>query len=181
MGVGPWWLEYKHNADIKITYASSAAFTIGLHSTPLASSTTFLTVRESTAISNSSNKYLDYSVAGKVTTGTSPTVDKEIRVYAYKAIDDTPTYPDVFDGTDSDETISLAAILDQFPRLGATTVTATSNLAYWFPNLLTIAQAFGFVPKDWGIFVAHNTGVALHATAGNHAFNYVGMYNTATG
>jgi hypothetical protein len=28
------------------------------------------------------------------------------------------------------------------------------------------------VPEKWGIYVVHNTGVNLHATAGNHEVKY---------
>jgi hypothetical protein len=49
---------------------------------------------------------------------------------------------------------------------------ATSNQAYrWGP--FSIAQAFGgIVPAKWGIYVVHNTAVALNATAGNFAVKH---------
>lgn len=176
-GEAPWWLDYKHNADLKIAYAASAAITISPAS--LASSSTFVAGRESTAISNTTNKYIDYRVAGYITTGTTPTVDKEIRIYAYAGHDDTPTYPDVLDGTDSAETISNAYILSQLPLLGSSSNSATSDVAYHFTKLQTIAEAFGFCPKNWGIYVAHSTVAALNATAGNHVISQTGIYFTS--
>jgi hypothetical protein len=180
-GVAPWWLEYKHNADLKLGYASSVAITITLApaGVGLASSTTWVAGRESTAISNTTNNYVDYRVAGKITTGTSPTNNTEIRIYGYAAHNDTPDYPDVFDGVDSAETVTNTQILDQLPRLGASLVSSGSNVAYPFTQLLTIAEAYGFVPKNWGIFVAHNTAVALNGTESNHELDYTGAYFTS--
>lgn len=96
-GTAPWWLDYKHNADLKIAYAADAQATITLAS--LGTSNTWVAGREATSVSNGSNKYLDYEITGKITTGTSPTTDTEIRLYGIKPINDTPTWPDVFDGT----------------------------------------------------------------------------------
>lgn len=181
VGRAPWWLDqFKPNADIKLAYAASAAFTIGLQATPLASSATFVGGRESTAVSNTTDKYLDRIVGGKITTGTSPTASKEIRIYAYGSIDDTPTYPDVLDGTDSDETITSADILDAcMPLIASTGTSSTSNVTYWFKPV-GLAQFFGgLLPKNCGLFVAHNTGVALNSTAGNHALSHTGVYATS--
>jgi hypothetical protein len=52
---------------------------------------------------------------------------------------------------------------------------ATSNITYFFLPI-SVAQLFGgSMPKYWGCFVAHNTGVNLNSTAGNHAIEYVGI------
>ena len=175
----PWYLDYAENADIKLAYASSGAYTITLAS--LATSSTLLVGRESTAVDNTSNLYLDYGVAGVITVGTSPTANTVIQVLAYGSQNDTPTYPDVFDGTDSDETITSAGIkagaLAFIVILGVGTT--TSNRAYpWFSRSLELTFG-GFVPKYHGIFVTHNTGANLNSTGGNHVINYTGVYRTA--
>lgn len=178
-GRGPWWLEqFAPNADIKFAYASSAAFTITLAS--LATSATFVAGREGTAVSNTTNKYLDYLIGGKITTGTTPTAAKEIRIYAYASVDDTPIYPDVLDGTDSAETITSADILDaMLPLIGSTATSSSSDIAYWF-KAVGLAQFFGgLIPKNFGLFVAHNTGVNLNSTGGNHVLSHTGVYATS--
>ena len=88
--------------------AASAAYTITLAS--LATSSTLVAGRESTSVSNTTNLYLDYGIAGLITVGTTPTVNTIIEVWAYGSLNDTPTYPDVFDGTDSAETVTSVAI-----------------------------------------------------------------------
>src|SRR5262245_13225585 len=76
-GWAPWWLLERENADIKIEWSASSAITIGLHNS-IASSSTFVTGRESASINNATTKYVDYRIAvQKITTGTTPTVDKE--------------------------------------------------------------------------------------------------------
>ena len=175
-GVAPWWLSYAENSDNKIAYAATATIMITLAS--LASSATFVAGQEATAIDNGTNKYIDQRVTAKITTGTNPTVNTEIRIYGIAALDDTPTWPDVFDGTDSAETVTNTQMLDQLPLLGSTLVSATSSVGYPFTRNLTVAEAFGFCPQDWTIFVSHATAVALHATAGNHVVKVDSAYFT---
>lgn len=174
----PWWLEqFAPNADIKLAYASSAAYTIDLSS--LASSSSFTAGRESTAVANTSNLYLDYLVGGKITVGTTPTTLKSIRVYAYGSVNDAPVYPDVLDGTDSAETITNAEILAGLPLLAEIPIVATtSDLAYWVSPKSLAAAFGGLVPKNHGLFVAHDTVAALNGTAGNHVLSHTGIYAT---
>jgi hypothetical protein len=175
-GEAPWWLTYAENANIKIAYAASAALTITLDA--LASSSTFLVGQESTAIDNTTNLYVDGRITARIRTGTTPTVDTEIRLYGYAALDDTPTYPDTITGTNSGRTLTNAYILDSgLILLGATAVSATSNITYPI-RCLTVAEAFGLHPKRFGVFVAHNTVAALHAT-GPDVVSYIGAYITS--
>jgi hypothetical protein len=166
----------QHNADVKSAYGSSATITCTL--TGLASDTNLLTGRESAAVSNSSN-YLEVLFAAKVTTGTSPTAAKQIEVWAYGSVDDTPTYPDVFDGTESAETVTSSDIKPVALKLLAVMPTSnTSDRSYWFGPVSLAAAFGGVVPKNFGVFVTHNTGVNLNATASNQAISYTGIYRT---
>lgn len=170
---------YIPNADVKLAFATEAALTITL--TGLATSSTLVAGREATAVDNTTNKYLDYHLAGKVTTGTTPTDLKTIQVWGYGQVEDTPEYPDVFDGTDSAETVTSSDIRNAGLNFICDTGTNnTSDRTYWFKPC-SIAAAFGgVVPPRWGIFVVHDTGVNLNATATNHRFNHQGYYATVT-
>lgn len=170
--------EYRHNADVKQAYAASADLTITLAS--LASDTNLLAGRESTAVDNgASNKYLDYHVGGKITTGTSPTDARKIEVWAYGAVNDTPTFPDVLDGTNSAETITSANIKNSSMKLLAVLATNnTSDRTYWFAPRSIRMLFGGMVPDQWGIFVVHNTAVNLNSTGSNHAISQTGTYLT---
>lgn len=165
-------------ADVKTAYGSSAALTITLAS--LATSSTRVAGRESTAINNTSNLYLDVLVAGKVTTGTSPTAG-QIDVWVYGSYDDTPIYPDVLDGTDSDETFTSVDIRNAAMEYAGFAITdTTNNRTYWF-SPFSVADLFGGrMPKYWGIWVSHSTGVNLNSTGSNQAFWYTPIYNTVT-
>jgi hypothetical protein len=164
-------------SDIKNEYGSSAALTITLAS--LATSATRTAGRESTAIDNTTNKYLDYLVSGKVTTGTSPTDNKQIDVWVYASFEDTPTYPDVFDGTDSAETATSEDVRNAALLLAASVSTNnTSDRTYWIAPFSIAALFGGRMPKYFGVFVTHDTGVNLNATGGNHAFWQTGVYET---
>jgi hypothetical protein len=168
---------YGHNADVKLAYASSATLT--LTATGLASDTNLLAGRESSAVSNSSN-YPEVIFAAKATTGTSPTTGRVIELWQYGSCDDTPVYPDVFDGTESAETVTSADIKASALRLIDVLPTSnTSNVTYWTgPKGMAQLQGGLALPKNWGIFLTHSTGVNLNATASNHAFYYTPVYQT---
>lgn len=161
---------------LKLRYGASAAFTISLAS--LATSSTLLAGRESTAIDNTTSLYTDYLVGGFITVGTTPTASTSIEIWAYGSVNDSPTYPDVLDGTDSDETLTNSGMkFGPLKLLSAIPVPATtSDLDYWFGPVSLAAAFGGVVPKFCGLFVTHNTGVNLNATGGNHVINYTPVY-----
>ncbi len=160
-----------------LTPSYSAYGTVTISPASLASSADFTAGRESDAINNSTDLYDDVLVSGYITVGTTPTANTVINVYVYAQFDDTPTYLDVLDGTDSAETITNSGVLQSGLRLLVSLpVTATtSNVAQPFAPTSVAALFNGVVPKRWGLFVAHNTGVALNSTAGNHVIKYQGI------
>lgn len=165
-------------ASVKLAYGSSTAVTISPAS--VATSSTWIAGTESTAIDNTSNLFLDYLLAGYITVGTSPTASTEIRIYVYGSQNDTPLYPDVLDGTSSAETFTSAAIRDGSLKLAAVMAVdaTTSDRAYYFAPVSVASLFGGTLPKYWGVFLTHNTGVNLNATAGNHVISYTGVYET---
>ena len=168
-------------AEIKTTYSSNTTITISPAS--LGSSASFTAGRESTEIDNTSNLYIDAIVQGNITVGTTPTANTTIAVYVWGA--DTSlgtTAIDVLDGTDSPETLTNTGVLNSALKFAASigVLASTSDVTYNIAPF-SVAQLFGGVlPKFWGLFVAHNTGVALNATGSNHAFSYNGVTYTST-
>jgi hypothetical protein len=162
-------------ADIKTKYPSTSSVALTISPASLASSSTWVAGRESTAVDNTTNLDIDHLVSGMITTGTTPTVSTFIEVWAYaswKTASGTPSYPDVLDGTDSAETLTSVNVKSSMLRMIATiTVDNTSDRAYYF-GPVSIAQLYGSLPKFWGVFIAHNTGVNLNSTAGNHVIEY---------
>ena len=160
-------------ADVKASYPAASDVTITLAS--LASDTNLLAGRESTAVDNSSNLYLDYLISGKITTGTSPTA-ASIQVWTVGSWDGT-TWPDVFDGTSSAETITSADIKNALCKSVAILPTNnTSDRTYSFTGVSMKTVFGGVLPSQYVLFVVHNTGVALNGTAGNHELRYQGVY-----
>ena len=150
-------------------YGAATTMTMTLAS--LASDANLLIGRESTAVSNVTDDAIDALVGGKVTTGTTPTTGKQIEIWAYGSYDGT-SYTASATGTDAGLTLtaprkSLLRLLQIIPT------DATSNVTHaWGP--FSIAQAFGgFMPRNWGLWIVHNTGVVLNATAGNHEVKYI--------
>lgn len=146
----------------------------------LATSSTWLAGYEWFIIDNGTQKALDYLVQGNVMVGTTPTASTQIRIYVIGSFDGS-TWPDVFDGTPSAETITSSGVGSGFLILGSVmNVDAnTSNLAY--PFKFSLASLFGgTVPKKTAIFVTHNTGVNLNSTAGNQTYIYA-PFDTTNG
>jgi len=163
-------------ADVKLAYGTAVDATITLAS--LATSSSRLVGRESTAIDNTTNLHLDYLISGRITTGTTPTVSTSIEVWAVAAFDNT-TFPHVFDGTDSGETIALDNIKNNICYLVTSiTVTAASDTEYSFSGISLASVFRGVIPPKFVFFVTHNTGVALNATAGNHQIRVQPVYET---
>ena len=165
-------------ADIKVKYpvTSSIDLTITLAALASGAAGVYTAGQESTAVDNTTNADLDHLVSGKIRTGTAPTVSRSINVYAYANLSTTagvPTYPDVLDGTDSVETFTSANVQNNAVKFVASiTVDATSDRDYFFGPVSVAGLFGGVMPKFWGLYVAHDTGVALNATGGNHKISY---------
>lgn len=163
-------------ATTTTNYSSNTTITMDLAN--LASSSTFVAGRECSEVDNTTNKYVDAIVSGKISVGTTPTANTQINVYVWGA--DTSlgtTALDTLDGTDSAETLTNTGILANL-RLGAvlTVLATTSDIAYLVLPFSVAALFGGVMPKFWGLFVAHNTGVNLRNTAVNtNSLEYVGI------
>ena len=165
-------------ATAKTNYASASDISITLAS--LASDTNLLAGQESSAVDNTVNGYRDYWVSGKITTGTSPTASRQIEVWAIGSPDGT-LWPDVFDGTNSAETISLASVKASVCRFVANmATTSTSDEDYYFGPVLLSSVFLGDIPAKFVLFVTHNTGVNLNATSGNHYIRLQPVFDTVT-
>lgn len=151
--------------DVKLAYAASSNLTV-TNLASLASSSDWTAGWESDAIDNTSNKYTDYRVTAKITVHASvaPTASTEIRLYLVGPLDDS-TWPDVFDGTESAETITDTEIRDAICRPGHATVVDTSTDQAYYLEVPSVAAVFnGNLPKKFLIFITHNTGQTLKAS-----------------
>lgn len=153
-------------ATTKIAYAASATVFGTNDLDALASDTNLLAGRESNVIDNSANLYVDAYLAGRFKANASAPTAGVIQVFVGALLDDT-SYPDVFDGTGSAETITSAEIRNSILRCAATIATTiTTNRIYEFAPI-SIASLFGGVmPRKWFVFVTHSMVTALNATAG---------------
>lgn len=147
-------------STVKPLYSSSGSLTITLDA--LATDANLLVGRASTAIDNTSNRYLDVFISGKIVAGTSPTADKVIEIWAYGQLEDTPTYPDSITGSDAGKTMTSANVKALSLRHVISLPTDnTSSRVYNFGPILLAPVFGGVLPKLWGIWVAHSMGVNL--------------------
>jgi hypothetical protein len=163
--------------DVKVSYPADVTVTITLAS--LATSATRVAGRESNEIDNGTNLYLDMQASGKITVGTTPTSGGVIEVWVIPKKDDS-NWPDVFDGTDSAETVTSRAQLEAYgqPIWSIAIPGTTSDVGYEFSRI-GLAQFFGgHLPEKFVIFVTHATGVNLNATGGNHVITLHPIYRT---
>jgi hypothetical protein len=144
----------------------------------LASSTTYISGRESSEIDNTANKYVDAIVRGSFIVGTTPATTGGLAVYVWGSDTSLATTPiDVLDGTDSAETLTNSTVLGGL-KLGAfvPVLAATSNTTYPIPPF-SVAQLFGgIMPKFWGLYASQSTTVAFKTDAGNtNSFSFNGI------
>jgi hypothetical protein len=153
------------------TYPNSASVACSLAS--LASTTADPPVgRESAYFDNATDLGLDAILDGKITTGTSPTASKQIFIMAWGAAYDGTSYryPAGITGTNAGLTPGTWWRDVFWPVLVINTDSAgTSNKEYSFSGI-PLYRNYGalVLPVRVGLFVYHNTGVALHATGTNH-------------
>jgi hypothetical protein len=170
--VMPWYLrtwEFQENNNFQLAYTASQNLTFNSLNS-LGSDTSLLAGGSSSGIDNgASATLLDLGLTGKIQTGTSPTVSKEIDVWAWSTIDDTPTYPDVINGLDSLKTVTSTNVLNN-AMSWVTSITNDSNSNRNYPVKSTSLEAIfgGFIPRYWGLWVVQNTGANL--ASGVHQF-----------
>lgn len=167
-------------ADVKFSYPSSTTVTISLAS--LASDTNLLAGRQSTEIDNTTNKYLDYLLSGKIRVNTTvaPTTNRAIQVFVV-AITDGTTYPDQFTGSDANRSVTSANQKNQICRFAAEMVIdATTGVTYWFSGVSVAAIFGGVLPTKFVVWVVHNTGQTLSTTSGDHVISIQPVFQTVT-
>lgn len=184
VGEAPWWLEglksYGHNADAKMAYRASASLTNALEA--LASSSTWLAGYESATYDNTTNKDLDVWLSGFVTNHQSSavTANTRIEVNCVTEIAD-GTWPDVFDGTTSAETVTSQGVKDGIcvPVVMLNVDATTANRVYPYTKRSIAALYGGLMPGKFVLFTTQNTGQALHNTTAGTTTT-TGAYVTIT-
>lgn len=163
-------------STIKSLYGTDAqAITITLASLANGSA------RESTAIDNTSNVYLDVLAQVGIDLADAGTIgsDKKVYVYAYGTVDDapyTPMYPDRVTGVDAAITLDSPTQLKLIGVIECGSyVTVTKTIFTSEP--LSVAQAFGgILPERWGIVIENKTNIAFRAAETNQKKLYQGVY-----
>lgn len=156
-------------ADIKAKYGSSnQAITITLAS--LADNA----YRESTAVDNSSNCFLDALVQVKIlVTASAPAGEACVNIWAYGTADGGTTYSGGATGSDAAFGSSAGQLIGNCRLIGVINCDAASET--FESDLMSVAAAFGGVlPDHWGIIVQNQLGAALESS-GQSAF-YQGVY-----
>ena len=164
-------------ATVQVNYPAGTA-TITISPENIATSATFVAGVESNAISNVTNLDLDNLISGTWTSGTTPTANTQVQIWVVPAQTDnlsgTVTWPDVFDGTASAETVTSAGILQGCGRLGAVlnVDSNTSNRLYTCAFFSVAALFGGTLPSNYVLFVTQGSGATSNSTSGNHQWQY---------
>lgn len=150
-------------SDIKQAFGSSTSITITANSLGSGSA------RESTAVDNSTNLFLDALARVSVSVGTVAN-PKEVRIYVYGSEDGT-TYEDPATGSDAAITLEDPPVM----KLARVIPVPTSSKVY--EAIFSVAQCFGgTMPRKWGIVIDNQSGAALAAS--NNSASYTGVYQT---
>lgn len=163
--------------DVKLAFGASSALT-QTSLDGISSSSTHVAGWESGAIDNSTNLYLDYIINAKIQVESTGLSAGEIRLYLVAELDDS-TWPDVFDGTESAETVTDTEIRDAICRLAAISATDTTASRVYYLNCPSVAAVFGgTVPRKFVVFITQSTGTTLETTGDPNQVYVKGVYQT---
>jgi hypothetical protein len=154
-------------ATQNIAYASEATITCTL------ASLTNGSARESTAIDNGTNKYLDALL--RVLTKGQASGTLVLEIYAYGSVESSsPVYTDSATGSDAAFT---AANIKNARFVGVVTMNTTTAVV---GGPFSVAAAFGGVlPIKWGLIFKNSSGATLSTTGGDHVIKYAGITLTS--
>lgn len=162
-------------ASVKKAYAASSNLTVTALE-GLAASSTHVAGWESAEIDNTSDLYLDYRVTAKITVESAGLAAGEIRMYLVGRLDDS-TWPDVFDGTQSAETVTDTEIRDAICLMAASTATDTTASRVYYLDCPSVAAVFGGnMPAGFVIFITQSTNTTLETTG--QQVTVKGVYET---
>lgn len=152
--------------DINIKYGTTQGITCTLASLANAAA------RQSTAIDNRTNKFLDALVSLLVRSGAAGTLATgHVNVYAYGTVNDGTDYSDGATGSDAPITMTSPPNLR---LIGVINVVA--NAVSYRGGPFSVAAAFGGVlPALWGIVVENRSGAALDGTEANFKKEFQGI------
>ena len=151
-------------ADIKQAYNTGASLTITLASLANGSG------RASTAIDNSTNKFISADIRVKVKTNSSGTSSTGYcSIYLVRSEDGT-NFDDSFGGTDGALTVKNALLL-------GTMITNANATTY---QMVIDTNELGLtLPAKWSIAVVNNSGASLDGTGSNHEITIREKYMTS--
>lgn len=136
----------------------------------LANSTT--AGRSSTGYDNSSNKYPDIALSGKLkTNGSAPTGEKGSFVYVWASVDGTNNSGSSAEAVGTDVAVTFDANTNLVGPFFVSMPAAGTTYHFQLPSM---KELFGFCPVKGGLVINNQTGNAYDSTAGNH-----GVYWTA--
>jgi len=160
-------------ATVSTQYYTKQSITITL------ASLTDGSYRQSLAVDNSSDKYVDAVLGGSIRTGgTAPTAGGTIEVYAYGSWDGGTTYTAGCSGTDLAYTANGE---EGLLRLVETIVVDTDiNTDYVFGPVSMASVFGGILPVQWGLVIVNNCGTSASLNASGHLIEYQGVkYDSA--
>jgi hypothetical protein len=149
-----------------ITY--SATSVVSITTTGLANATS----RESTAIDNTTTKYIDAQVGINLTTGAGG----GFYVYGYGSLDGT-NYTE--NATGSDAAITPPDV-SSFPLLAFIPVTTTGLKLHSYVIGSVASIWGGILPLKWGIIISNTSAIALSMTATANTVYMTGITYTST-
>lgn len=153
---------------LKPSYGTPTAITIT--TSALASDANLLAGRQSSIISNSGDLAVDSIVGGTISApGSAPTAGTFIEVWLFGSWDGGTTFSaGASSAGDANLSLATSGVKALMSRVALVSQTDTTARAYTI-GPISVAQAFGgTMPDHWGVFIAHNLGVTLGATALKH-------------
>lgn len=131
--------------------------------------------QQSDAIDLATIDSIDVWLGGKITLGTTPTVNTKIEVWVFPSYDGTTYAGGAFGATNAAVTPPSTSFPTGFKtqgRLAAVFPVLATTTGVVFQWGVALSELFPSLPPKCVVFVTHNTGAAFNSTAGNHEVKY---------
>jgi hypothetical protein len=171
--------NYLHNADIKPSYVASSAVTMTLAS--LAASSSLLAGRQSTAIDNTSNKYVNYFVTADIKAADANHFAGRIEFFVVGPKDDS-TWPDAFGATDAARSVTSDSIKNTICKPLAFIAGESTNDRVYPLGPVSVAAAFGadIAPRKFLFWLTHTLHTSTNPIAASgHLVSILPYYFTS--
>lgn len=151
------------STTVRPKYGTATA--IACTTTSLASDTNLLAGRQSDQVDNTADLAVDALLGGTIATTSTPTTGSVIEIWVWGSWDNGTTRSAAAGASDANLSLATQGVKLMLANIHTINQDNTTARTHTFGPLSVAACFGGTMPDHWGVFIVHNTGQTLGATA----------------